>query len=185
MFFLLGLPNISFNHILIVPSLQMPLSAKHKKVQTSTSPYQRQQQQCIYHHCQLSHVIPGHAILVAVCILMLPMLEVATEHKQLISTNPVEQCHCMTFSHASLVLPSLSNVLSAMVIQNTVVRSNMCLSRFSHSLSYLSICHVSLCLGFSVSFNLRKVLVVLLLLLSGDIETNPGPDGELASICQF
>ena len=65
-----------------------------------------------------------------------------------------------------------------MVLQNTVVWSNM---HLSCSLSYLSIHQqVSLSLGFSVPSSLKKVVmvVVLLLLLSGDIETNPGPVGK-------
>ena len=160
----------------------MPLSAMHKKVRGSTlSVYQRQQHQYIYHHCQLGHVIPGHAILVAVCIFMLPMLEVAAEHKQLTTTchtNPADQRggHA-TFCHSPLVLPSLNNMLSAMVLQNRVAWSNI---HLSHSLSHSSICHVFLKLGLSVSYSLKVVgmVVVLLLLLSGDIETNPGPDGE-------
>ena len=159
----------------------MPLSAiLHKKVQTSkTSAYQRQQQMHTFHHCQ---VIPGHALLVAVCIFMLPMLEVAAECAQLTTThhtNLSDQCSGhLTFSHSPLVLPSLNNMLPAMVLQNTVVWSNM---HLSCSLSYLSIHQqVSLSLGFSVPSSLKKVVmvVVLLLLLSGDIETNPGPVGK-------
>ena len=159
----------------------MPLSAMYQKIQTSTvSAHQRQQHQYIYRHCQLGHVIPGHAILLAVCIFMLPMLEVAAEHKQLTTihhTDPANLCggH-VTFSHFHLVLPSLSNLLPAMVLQNRVVRSNMCFSRsFSHS----SIRPISF--GLCPS-SLKKVVVVmvviLLLLLSGDIETNPGPVGK-------
>ena len=157
----------------------MPLSAMHQKVWTCTSANQRQQHQYIYRHSQLGHVIPGYAILVAVCIFMLPMLEVAAEHKQLTTihhSNPAGG-H-LVFSHTPpLVLPSFSNLLPAMVLQNRVVRSNMCLSRsFSHS----SICPIFFGLCLSVSYSLKKVVmvVVLLLLLSGDIETNPGPVGE-------
>ena len=154
----------------------------HQKVRTSTVSGYRRKHQYIYHHCQLGHVIPGHAILVAVCIFMLPMLEVAAEHKQLTTThhtNPADQCggH-VTFSHSPLVLPSLNSMLPAMVLQNRVVWSN---THLSCSLSFSSIYqHVSLSLGLSVPSSLKKVVmvVVLLLLLSGDIETNPGPDGE-------
>ena len=158
----------------------MPLSDKHQKVQTSVcvSAYRKQQHQYIYRH---GHVIPGHAILVAVCIFMLPMLEVAAEHKQLtttLHTNLADLCGChVTFSDSPLVLPSLDNMLPAMVLQNRVVWSN---THQSHSLSHSSIRHVSVKLGLSVSCCLKVVgmVVVLLLLLSGDIETNPGPDGE-------
>ena len=157
----------------------MPLSVKHKKVQTSTTSVCRMQQhQYVYHHCQLGHVIPGHGIFVAVCIFMLPMLEVAAEHKQLTTTHHTGPAggH-VTFSHVPLVLPSFSNLLPAMVLQNGVVRPNMCLS---HSFSHSSIRHISFGLGLNVPSSLRKVvmMVFLLLLLSGDIETNPGPDGE-------
>ena len=157
----------------------MPLSAVHKKVQTSKN---RRQQQHTFRHCQLGNVIPGHAILVAVCLFMLPMLEVAAEHKQLISThhtNPADLCGShVTFGDSPLVLPSLDKVLPAMVLQNRAMNSNMHLSCF---LSYSSIHqHVSLSLGLGVPSSLKKVVmvVVLLLLLSGDIETNPGPIGE-------
>jgi len=151
----------------------------YQKIQTSTvSAHQRQQHQYIYRHCQLGHVIPGHAILVAVCIFMLPMLEVAAEHKQLTTTHHTNPAggH-LAFTHTPLVLSSFSNLLPAMVLQNRVVRSNMCLSRsFSHS----SICPIFFGLCLSVPSCLKKVVmvVVLLLLLSGDIETNPGPVGE-------
>ena len=44
-------------------------------------------------------------------------------------------------------------------------------------------CHVSSCLHPSFAFNMGRravgLIVVLLLLLSGDIETNPGPVGEV------
>ena len=54
-------------------------------------------------------MIPGHAILVAVCIFMLPMLEIAAEHAQLMTThhtNPADLCggH-VTISHSHQVLP--------------------------------------------------------------------------------
>ena len=154
----------------------------HQKVRTSTlSAYRRQQHQYIYHRCQLGHVIPGHAILVAVCIFMLPMLEVAAELKQPTTThhsNPADlHGDHVTFCHSSLMLPSLDNMLPAIVLQNRVVRSNI---HRSHSLSHSSIRHVFLKLGVSVCYSLKVVgmVMVLLLLLSGDIETNPGPDGE-------
>ena len=160
----------------------MPLNAMYQKVWTSSlSAYRRQKHYYIYHHCQLGYVIPGHAILAAVCIFMLPMLEVAAEHKQLTTIhniNPSDLCggH-LTFSDSPLVLPSLNNMLPAMVLQNRVVWSN---THQSHSLSHSSIRHVFLRLGLSVSYSLKVVwmVMVLLLLLSGDIETNPGPDGE-------
>ena len=166
----------------------MPLSAMHQKVRTSTvSAYQRKHQY-IYRHCQLGHVIPCHAILVAVCIFMLPMLEVAAEHKQLTTThhtNPADLCgDHVTFSDSPLVLPSLNNMLPAMVLQNKVVWSNI---HLSHSLSHSSIHQVFLKLDISVSYSLKVVgmVMILLLLQSGDIETNPGPDGECMLTLNF
>ena len=166
----------------------MPLSAVHQKVRTSTvSAYQRKHQY-IYRHCQLGHVIHGHAILVAVCVFMLPMLEVAAEYKQLTTThhtNPADLCggH-VTFSDSPLVLPSLNNMLPAMVLQNKVVWSSI---HLSHSLSHSSIHQVFLKLGISVSYSLKVVgmVMILLLLQSGDIETNPGPDGECMLTLNF
>ena len=157
----------------------MLLGNMHQKVRTSTvSAYQRQQHQYIYRHCQLGYVIPGYAILVAVCIFMLPMLEVAAEHKQLTTmhhTNPAGG-H-LPFSHTPLVLSSLSNLLPAMVLQSKVVKPSM---HFSHSLYYSRSDHISLGLGLSIPSSLQMMMMVfvLLLLLSGDIETNPGPVGE-------
>ena len=149
----------------------------HQKVQTYTvSAYRRQQHQYIYHHCQLGQVISGYAILLAVCILMLPMLQVAAEHALLTTTHHTNPAggH-LAFSHVPLVLPSFSNLLPAVVLQNRVVMSNLCLS---HSYSHSSICHISFGLGLNVPSRLMVMMVFLLLLLSGDIETNPGPDGE-------
>ena len=151
----------------------------HQKFRTSTVSASQKKHQYMYCHC---HVIPGHAILAAVCIFMLPMLEVAAEHKLLTTThhtNPADKCCHVTFSDSPLVLPSLDNMLPAMVLQNRVVWTNIH-SHLLHSLSHSSICHVFLKLGLSVSYSLKVVgmVVVLLLLLSGDIETNPGPDGE-------
>ena len=156
----------------------------HQKVRTSiVSAYRRQQRQYIYRHCQLGHVIPGHAILVAVCIFMLPMLEVAAEHKQLTithHTNSADLCSDhVTISDFPLVLPSLDNMLPAMVLQSSNIHR-------LHSLSHSSIRHVFLKLGVSVCYSLKVVgvmVIVLLLLLSGDIETNPGPDGEYFKCC--
>ena len=153
----------------------MPLSAMHQKVRTSNVTGFRRQHQDIYRHCQLGHVIPGHAILVAVCIFMVPMLEVAAEHA-LLTTTHHSNLHggYATFCHSFLALPSFSNVLPAMALQNKLVK------HLSRSFSYSSMCHISFSLGLSVFPFLKKVamVVTLLLLLSGDIETNPGPVGE-------
>ena len=125
----------------------------------------------IHHPYQLSHVTPSYALPLAVCILMLPMLVVVNEHKQLVTVNS------LTFSHTPLVMSSLSNVIPAMVLQNRVEWSNI--GYLSCSSSRSNIQHTSSSLGLRVYCSGRGVVVMLLLLLlSGDIETNPGPLGE-------
>ena len=151
--------------------------------------FRRSRPQCINppFQCQLGHVTPGHAFLLAVCIIMLPMLVITAEHAHLATTdhiNPMDQW-CIhprhtTFKHAPLMLPSLNNILPAMALQNEIVKSNIwCLSSPS---SHTSVHHVSSSQGFSVPSYLGRMVVgavvVLLLLMSGDIETNPGPVGE-------
>ena len=134
----------------------------------------------INHH-QLSHVTLSYALPLAVCILMLPMLVVAIEHMQLAATyrmNPLDQCNHII--HTPLVLPSLNNVLPVMVLQNRGVRPNIgYTSCFS---SHFSVQHVFPSLGVRVYSSLGRtvvgVVVVLLLLLCGDIEMNPGPLGK-------
>ena len=151
--------------------------------------FRRSRLQCINprFQCQLGHVAPSHAFLLAMCITMLPMLVVAAEHVQLATTdhmNPMDQScirpHHTTFKHGPIMLPSLNNVLPAMALLNEIVKSNIwCLSR---SLSGTSVRRVSCSPGFSVPSGLGRmvvgVVVVLLLLMSGDIEMNPGPVGE-------
>ena len=137
--------------------------------------------------CQLCHVTAGYAFLLAVCITMLPMLVVTAEHARLAATDHmnfmdklcIHQRHT-TFKHTPLVLPSLNNILPAMALQNEIVKSNIwCLS---HSSSGTSVRRVSFSPGFSVPLGLGRIVVgavvVLLLLMSGDIEMNPGPVGE-------
>ena len=151
--------------------------------------FRRSRPQCINprFQCQLGHVTHGNAFLLAVCIIMLPMLVVTAEHAHLPAAdhiNPMGQW-CIhprhtTFKHTPLMLPSLNNVLPAMALQNEIVKSNIwCLSRSS---SHASVRRVSSSPGFSVPSGLGRmvvgVMVVLLLLMSGDIETNPGPVGE-------
>ena len=149
----------------------------------------RSRPQCINprFQCQLGHVTASHAFLLAVCIFMLPMLVVAAERMQLATTdhmNPMDQrcihLHHRNFKHAPLMLPSLNNILPAMALQNEIVKSNIwCLSRSSSHTS-------ARCVSFSPSFTIPSgvgrmvvgVVVVLLLLMSGDIEMNPGPVGE-------
>ena len=151
--------------------------------------FRRSRPQCInsQFQCQLGRVTPGHAFLLAVCIIMLPMLAVTAEHVHIAAIghmNPMDQ-QCvyprhMTFKHAPLMLPSLNNVLPAMALQNKIVKLNIwCLSCSS---SHTNVHHVSSSQGLSVSSGLGWMVVgavvVLLLLMSGDIETNPGPVGE-------
>ena len=166
-------------------SLQMPISAGHGKPQNKAMKAHRKQRQYIYRHCQLCRVTPSYAVFVGVCIVILPMLELATERVQLTTMycrNPINLAHPhhMTFSHTHL-LPFLSNVLPAIVLQNTVAWSNIkCQS--SHS----RVRHVSLSPTPTVPTGLGRrvvgVVLLLLLLISGDIETNPGPIGECTSL---
>ena len=135
----------------------------------------RKQQQYIYRHCQLCHVTTSYALIVGVCVLMLPMLELATEHVQLTTTCHINHVHPprinaqLTFSHIHL-LPFLSNVLPAMVLQNQLSWSNI-----KHS-SHSRVCHVSLSPApTGLGRRVVSVVVLLLLLMTGDIETNLGP----------
>ena len=157
-------------------SLQMPISIGNRKFQTNAmkamKAYQKQRQYN-FRHCQPYHVNYAQAVIWGVCILMLPMLELATEHEQLTTTcrmNRIKQGH-LSRSHTPLILPSLNSVLPAMVLQNI------------KCLSYIfSVRHVSLSPAPTVPTGLGRrvvgVVVLLLLLMSGDIEMNPGPVGE-------
>ena len=163
------------------PFLQMPISTEHRKRHVIA--YQRQWQYVFHHQFRL---IPGHALFVSACIFMLPVLGIAAEHFQIITTchiNPIHQWHVhphrTNFNHKTIELPSLNNVLPAMILENIVVRLNRrCLlhtsfhSKVSHSLCFM--------IGptYGVEKKMVKVVVVLLLLLSGDVETNPGPIGK-------
>ena len=156
----------------------MPSSTGQRKVQNNAMKAYRKQRQYIYRHCQLCHVTTSYALIVGVCIIMLPMLELATERVQLKTmycTNSIKHVHpCpVTFSHTHL-LPFPNNVLPAMVLQNRVAWSNIkCPS--SHS----RVWHVSLNLvPTGLGRRVVGVVVLLLLLMSGDIEMNPGPVGE-------
>ena len=155
-------------------SLQMPSSTGNRKFQTNAMKAHRKQRQYIHGNCLPSHVTPTRAVIWGVYLLMLPMLELATEHVQLTTTcrmNPVNQGP-PSRRHTPLVLPSLNNVLPAMVLQNI-----KCLSYIS------SVRHVSLSPAPTAPTGLGRrvvgVVVLLLLLMSGDIEMNPGPVGEL------
>ena len=140
---------------------------------------------CRY-QCTLGHVTSGCALLVAVCIFMLPMLEVATAHVQLTSRghkNRTDPHHMI--KHTPLLLPSLYYVLPAMVLQNDVVRSNMWCLSCSSFYSYVHHDTSSLCLSVPSGLwrKVVEIVVVLLLLMGGDIERNPGPVGEYT--CTF
>ena len=174
---------------LIPPSLQMPLTTGHQKVQTNIIKGYRRPQQYTYQHCQLGHVSPGLSLLVSVCVLMLPMLGLVDEHVQLTTTchiSPINQCYIhsphMTFRQTPLVLilPSLDNVLPAAALQNRVARSIIGCPSYTSSQSgvrhVLPILHLNLLSG--LGRRVVGVVLTLLLLLSGDIETNPGPVGE-------
>ena len=154
-------------------SLQMPSSPGGRKFETNAMKAYRKQRQYIHGNCLPSHVTPARAVIWGVCIFMLPMLELTTEHVQLTTTCRMNHINRgpQSRSHTPLVLPSLNNVLPAMVLQNI-----KCLSYIS------SVRHVSLSPALTVSNGVRRrvvgVVVLLLLLMSGDIETNPGPVGE-------
>ena len=160
----------------------MPSSTGHHKVQNNAMKAYRKQRQYIYRHCQLCHVTASCALIVVVCILMLPMLQLATEHVQLVTTCHINHVPppCINFSHAPLELPSLNNVLPAMVLQNQPACSNIKCS--SSTTPHSRVCRFSLSPGYIISSGLGRrvvgVVVLLLLLMSGDIETNPGPVGE-------
>ena len=122
----------------------------------------------------------------SVCILMLPMVQLMAEHDQLATKyhlSPIHQWyvhqHHLNISHTPLVPPSLSNVL---VLQNCVVRLNISCPSYASSCSSIYYIPPSLYLNLLTGLGRRVMMVVLalLLLLSGDIETNPGPVGELA-----
>ena len=114
------------------------------------------------------------------------MIQLSAEHLQLATkyhVNPINQWYVhryhMNISHTPLVLPSLDNVLPAIVLQNSVVRLNI---GCPYTSSRSSIHHIppSLHLNLLTGLwrNVVAVVLALLLLLSGDIETNPGPLGE-------
>ena len=156
----------------------MPVSTGHHKVQNNALKAYRKQRQYIYRHCQLCHVTASCAVVVVVCILMLPMLELATEHVQLATTCHINHVHPtrMTFSHTPLELPSLNNVLPAMVLQNQLARSNIKCS--SHSRVGCFFLNPAPTAPTGLGRRVVGVVILLLLLMSGDIETNPGPVGE-------
>ena len=113
---------------------------------------------------------------------MLPMLVVLNEHVQIIISDPTFQCDHMTLNPAPLVLPSLDNVLPAMALQNRVARLN---TGYALCLSFHSIVQcASSSKGCKVysrrTLGVVGVVVALLLVLSGDIEVNPGPLGKVS-----
>ena len=151
----------------------------------------RRPRQYIYHPCQLGHVSPGLSLLVSVCVLMLPMLGLVDEHAQLTTMyhmNTINQWNVhslhMTFRQTPLVLilPSLDNVLPAVALQNRITRSIIGCPSYTSSQSgvyrTLPILHLDLPSGLGKRVVAHGVVLLLLLLLSGDIETNPGPVGE-------
>ena len=163
----------------------MPVTTGHQKAQTNIMKAFPRPRPYIYHPRQLGHVTPGLSLLVSVCVLMLPMLGLVDEHAQLTTMyhmSPINQCyvrpHHMTFNHIPLLLPSLSNILPAMILQNRAMRLNIGCP--SCTLPQSGVRHVSPGpnLPFALGRRVVGVVLVLLLLLSGDIETNPGPVGE-------
>ena len=165
----------------------MRITTGQRKVLTNTMKAYRKQRQYIYYHCQLCNVTPSYTLVVGVCLLMLPMLELTTEHVQLTTMyhmNCINHVHTrhMTFSHTPLALPSLNNVLPAMVLQNRVVMPNIKYPLYTSSYSNLPLNPAPTGLGRRL-VGVVGVVVLLLLLMSGDIETNPGLVGEQTSLC--
>ena len=171
----------------------MLIATGHRKVHTNTTrtyrKHSRKQSQCNYHlhQCQLGHVNPGNALLILVCILMLPMVQLSAEHVQLAITyqvNPINQLyvdgHHMNSSHTPLVLPSLGNVLPAIVLQNSIVGLNIGCPSYTSFHSSVPHTPSSLHLNFlsDLGRSVVGIVLALLLCLSGDIETNPWPVGE-------
>ena len=141
----------------------------YRKLQTNAMKAYRKQRQYIYRHCQLCHVTRSCAVIVGVCILMLPMLELATEHVQLATTyymdsiNHVYPCH-VTFAHKTLVLPSLNNVLPAIAFENRIAWLNI-----GYQSTHSRVCHVSLSPAPNAPTSLgRRVVGVVVLLLLHD-----------------
>ena len=168
----------------------MPVTTGRQKVRTNTMKANRDHRprQYIYHNSQCD-VSPGLSLLISVCVLMLPMLGLVDEHAQLTTVyhmNTINQWNVhsrhMTFRHTPLVLilPSLDNVLPAVALQNRIVLSNVGYPSYTSSQSgvrhILPILHLNLLSG--LGRRVVGVVVLLLLLMSGDIETNPGPVGE-------
>ena len=144
---------------------------------------QSPQKHISHNYCQLNNTTPGCTLLIAVCIFMLPELGQTVRHVQITTVYHINfinwwyQYGNVTFLHTPLALPSLNNILPAIILQNKVVWSNI---RFQSCTSSHSTVSPSLCLNILSGIGRRviEVWVVLLLLLSGDIEMNPGPVGE-------
>ena len=146
--------------------------------------FQRRSRQYIYHHCQLISIAPAHVLLVSVCVFMLPMLALVDEHVKPATmfhvNNWYVQEYHITFSHTPLLLPSFKNLLPAMVLQNKVASTIKCPSDTLFCFVFPPV-SLDLCLDFLPGM----VVLALLLLLSGDIETNPGPVGEFSVFVFF
>ena len=85
----------------------------------------------------------------------------------------------MTFRHKPLVLPSLNNVLPAIAFENRIAWSNI-----GYQSTHSRVCHVAISPApTGLGRRVVGVVVLLLLLMSGDIETNPGPVGEWLFQC--
>ena len=160
----------------------MPVCAGYRPLQTNAmKAYRKQRQHTVYRHCQLCHVTPSCTVIVGVCILMLPMLQLATEHVQLTTMYYMDNINHVHARHMTkpLVLPSLNNVLPAIAFENRIAWSNY---QSTHS----RVCHVTFSPVSTIPTGLARrvvvVVVLLLLLMSGDIETNPGPVGKCTSL---
>ena len=96
----------------------------------------------------------------------------ATDHHR--TTERLFSCH-ITFRHAHLVIPQLKNVLPVLVLQLNIACQILC------SLSHFRLFCASPTPGLGIPSGLGRMVsgvIALLLIMSGDIETNPGPIGE-------
>ena len=104
---------------------------------------------------------------------MLELLIPAAEHMRFATTEQIEHLYLCHMTFQLTALPRLDNMLPFVLQLNVRCQS--------HSSSRSRVCRVTHSPGLSVPCCLGRTVVeviVLLLILSGDIETNPGPVGE-------
>ena len=162
----------------------MPISAGYRKVQNNAvKACRKHRQHTVYRHCQLCHVTPTCALIVGVCILMLPMLELANERVQLatmydrnhinhvhapdLRAHPISQ-QCAT-SHGP---PEQSSVVKYQM--SVPLQCPLCYAQPSSHYGYGSEEEDGGGGGASTT-----------ILMSGDVEMNPGPVGGWTLLMYF